>query len=258
MASFSLVVSSAFLLISCTEVTPFVRVEKPIATESKKEGDTSVFIGQNVGTWEVLTPDNTVRLGGITLPSTLVQSAILFDSSTSTVSLDMPGETKRSTFIEHLDLQFNVNGFMEDLPQPSFAVRFYGIDQSVQSAIDCSDSTEADTDKIPEGYVDDNRGCEGGVGTRMVVAEPPDDLDHPIPFARVNVLQYAGRMIGIEALITADKLLAKKSFTLYLPAPKILEANALYPTTLTGVYRKDIDSYDISIWGFTDLTATEE
>jgi hypothetical protein len=29
-------------------------------------------------------------------------------------------------------------------------------------------------------------------------------------------------------------------------------------TTLTGVYRKDIDSYDISIWGFTDLTATEE
>lgn len=226
-------------------------VTKTLKPESKILGSSKDSFGQKITSWEMLGQDNSVYLAGLTIPMNVIEKSSKSKQSTTIATLSFPEETRKTTFINHVDIQFSNIGVNADLQQPSFAFRFYGFEESTQSKINCKDNIETEASRIPEGYqLQLPSNCEQKIGKRFINSVLNQNSDHPIPFSRINFGYYQGNMISIELVVTAEQLMKKVSFTLFIPTPKSLGRNTLFPTAFIGVYQPQSDSYDFSMWSF--------
>ena len=231
------------------------RIAKVIVHEAKIDGSTGSMLGAQIGSWEVLDANKAVRLSGLSIPLKVFQNAMQSNHLSNVVSFNLPDDVKKTTFVDHIDLQFSPTGFTQDMQEPAFAFRIYSIPFSEEATINCPDPETVTGALIPTGYESVPSGsCIPQLGTRIAAQELQQDPDHPTPFARINFGYSKGNMIFIEPVVTVAKFLQDESFTLYIPTPTMLIHNILFPTTFTGVYEPDTNSYNLSIWEYEDLS----
>jgi hypothetical protein len=225
---------------------------------TKIEGAKEQIFGQNANSWEVLEHGETGRVTGLSLPLKAIEvTGTIIEGP---ISFDMPSDIKKSTFIDHVDVQYERKGLASNFTKPVFVFRIYGISKSEQSSIDCTDNAKINPDLVPDGYTDpsDSNGvCEKEIGRRSVAKSETENPDHPTPFARVNYGYYKGKIIFIEVVITVEELLQRNNFTINIPSPKIIGSDAQIPSTFTGIYQSESDSYDLSIWAFVNPDSSQ-
>jgi hypothetical protein len=242
-----------FLMTGCAQAPGTATSYTPAPLATKEEGATGSLLGEKMNTWEVIESNDGGRVVGLSMPLNLIEKAQ--NEAEGPISLQMPSDAQASAFVNHVDVQYAPTGIASDFQKPSFLVRFYNIGQPDQASINCTDSIKIDAGRIPDGYTNPSEkegSCEKRVGSRSSEISIKTDLDHPTPFGRVNFGYDKGKMIFIEIAITGEELQKRKDFTLFIPSPASLGSDAQIPANFTAVYQSKTDSYDLSVWSFSN------
>ncbi len=219
---------------------------------TKIDGASEQMFGKEISTWEVLERDKTGQVVGLTMPLSIVRA--IDKKSETSVNIAMPSDVKESTFIDHVAVQYEARGLNQDFQKPIFLFRFYSIDSEAVKAVDCADHTRIDGALIVDGYTNPSEDdvCKNGQGFVSVQKNMTEDPDHPSSFGRINFGYYKGKMIFIEVAVTLEKLQSEQSFTLTIPTPSKLGSDAQIPANFTGTFQAKTQSYDLSIWSFSN------
>lgn len=171
-----------------------------------------------------------------------------------TVSLPWDDVVRETTFIQHLQLDFNAHGHgppgRNDIAHVD--IHFQAISEDEREAIDCQGEPEIADDRLPEGY-----GAPG-------VAEPPfgscvrgmgihADDGYDALTANMIMGYHAGVLSFVEPMIDVEKLLAKETVELAIPRPALVGRATRYPTAFSASHDDATGSYVFAVTDFVDV-----
>lgn len=171
-----------------------------------------------------------------------------------TASVPWDDVVRDTTFVNHLQLDFNAHGHgppgRNDIPHVD--VHFQAITQEEREAIDCQGEPEIEADLLPEGFA------------APAVAEPPfgscvrgmgvhADDGYDTLTADMIVGYHAGALSFIEPMIDVEKILAQETIELPVPRPARVGRATRYPSTFTATHDAASGEYVFAVSGFVDV-----
>lgn len=235
-----------------------------IPHDDRTLGDAKNFYGSAVTPWAVVRDNGSVAGVGFSIPFAAIQSARTelrpgedpeqHDPSDS-VRLDLPEEIHGKTSIDHIDIDYAPIGHppvgIYDVPH--FDAHFYRIGPAEQARIDCSDDSPVDSTRLPEGFVLTKPGrpprgeCISLMGHRAFnIADRTLAKDgEGLKTATMVLGYYINRLTFIEPMIARSMLLNKKSMSIDIPRPAVVDGWTQYPAQANIVYDRADDAYDV-------------
>ncbi|MBW3623419.1 MAG: cytochrome C [Armatimonadetes bacterium] len=220
-------------------------------------GQSQNYFGGQVTTWAALSDEGTVEQVGFTLPLTSIQNASGHGPETMAV-LNFPQQVSAQTFVNHLNIGWNEHGHP---PQgvytvPHFDIHFYNQTPAQVQAINCTDTTAPEANRIPQGYALPPPTAPGSCVPQMGFhASPGSDFAPGNTFTRTMVLgYYGGRLTFLEPMVTRQQLLQKQSFSLAIPAPQVVGISTRYPARLQAEWDEDEQAYHFILTDFVSVT----
>lgn len=226
-------------------------------------GRSATVFGGTVSTWARL-HHGVVQEAGATVPLTTVinaPAAARQDHGGGTgpagawCVLPFPDAVRETTFLDHFQLHWNPAGHPPDrYAAPHFDFHAYGIAEAQVRAIGPTDTNVPAADRFPAGYT-----SPASVEEYQAQIVPEmgfhsldlSELTSPTPFGATMVLgYYGGSLIFVEPMVTADRLLARESFTLAIPRPPVLGRTTLYPTRCEARFNASQQLYDFVFTAF--------
>lgn len=240
-------------------------------------GETASLFDGDVATWSRFSADGTVTAVGATVQMATVRNAPVAEphtdedaeeghqhAETHSVRLDLPKTARKSTFFDHLQIDYNPAGHP---PAPyeraHFDFHFYGIDTSEQLAIDCTDRTMPPEALVPSGYQvlppkpeSEGGGCVPEMGNHAIDVNAPElREENPQPFTKTMILgYYGGHLTFLEPMVTKQFLMRRDGFAMAVPVPERLDRSTRYPTSFEAIYDAEEVAYRL-IW--SDFVALE-
>jgi hypothetical protein len=226
-------------------------------------GDQTDLFGAPVATWARLTGDGTAVEVGFSLSLAAVENAPTASvpgEEGYRVVLAFPPAVKATTFIDHLEIDWNPEGHppIGVYTVPHFDFHFYGVGQEEVEAVDCSNMALPGADQIPGNYVlpppgpPPEGGCVPMMGLHALdITSPELNPVNPAPFTRTMILgYYGGAQTFIEPMITREYLRGRQDFAQKIPVPSRLGKATRYPRIFTATYDASADAYRLACRDF--------
>lgn len=204
---------------------------------------------------------NKIRSITATVPVSVIQGApppgVMKWPPESNMVLPLPAEIRAATGVEELTFYWEPMGHPPGpFLTPHFDFHFYVIPEAERRAIDCNN--ERKPESLPAGYSLPDANIPG-IGLLKGLCVPSmgmhslldADAQGTKPFKATLVMGfYNGKPIFFEPMIARATLLEKKTFSLRIPSPSGLPANAHYPRHFKATYDESSKGYIFEFRGF--------
>lgn len=228
------------------------------------QGERQTINGAEVSSWARVDLTGQVTQAGLTLPMSSIQNA----SSTgahSVVQVSFPDRVQQTTFLNHVSIDWNPQGHEPPgrYDVPHFDMHFHGGTKAAANAIDCSDLSQIDPAKVPQGWVPPvppgapaQNFCVPTMGFHSLpeteFASP--GVIKPGHFDKVMIVgTYKQQFIFLEPMVTRELLLTKQNFTLPVPMPRNLGRTTRYPTKFEAVWDNAKNAYQFILSDFQQV-----
>ena len=226
------------------------------------QGECRKVNGADICSWGELTGQSLTAFGA-TVPMTAIQGAPADEPMVwppvASATIPLPDAVASGTGFKVLTVYWEAHGH----PPAPFAVphwdfHFYNNQTAADvAALDCADSLKPAA--LAAGYVLPDLEIPGiGMLKGLCVAHmgmhslPENEYNATKPFEKSMVLgYYHQKSIFVEPMIANAMMLAKKSFTLAMPAVPGMPAGSRYPTQFRADYDSTAQSYRFVFSGFT-------
>ena len=217
------------------------------------KGECRPVNGGDVCVWAETTNDTLVRFGA-TIPMQAIQNAPsdapMAWPPVADATIPLPDIVKTAAGFDNVTVYWEPHGHPPGpYASPHFDFHFNAISVPELAAIDCTDSSKpgnlAARYELPDVPIPDMGTlvglCVPGMGMH---AMPSSELHATVPFQKTMVLgYYHARPIFLEPMITREALLARRAFTLDVPAMRGLAASARVPTRFRAEYDRNAQEY---------------
>ena len=219
-------------------------------------GESQPLFGASLNTWAKLGADQQVSEVGFTMPLAIVEAAPTAGAP-SLVRARFPEAVARSTFINHLTVDYNPEGHPPEkvYDKPHFDLHFYAMPAAEVDAIDCADQTLPATDAVPAGFALLPPGtgeCVPKMGFHASsLASPELAPENPQPFNHTMILgYYGGKLNFVEPMVTREFLLTKQDFSYPVAKPASIGRATRYPTSFKATYDAEAKAYHFALSDF--------
>lgn len=226
------------------------------------QGSCGKVHGADVCTWGEMTGKSLTSFGA-TVPMAAITGAPadmpMVWPPVAAARIPLPAAVTTGTGITVLTVYFEPHGHPpKPMLVPHWDFHFYDIPAADVATIDCKDLVKATT--LAAGYTlpDMDLGpplgvlpgvCIPGMGMHSLLAT---DLSDTTAWSKSMVIGYNHqRPIFVEPMLANSTLLAKKSFTLAIPAVPGMAAGTHYPTQFRADFDSTSQSYKFAFSGFT-------
>ena len=217
--------------------------------------------GADVCTWGEMTGKSLTAFGA-TVPMSAITGAPadapMVWPPVAAATIPLPEAVTAGTGLKVLTVYFEPHGHPpKPMLIPHWDFHFYDITAADAAAIDCKDVVKPAT--LAAGYAlpDMDLGppigvlpgvCVAGMGMHSL---PATDLTDTTAWTKTMVIgYYHQKPIFVEPMLANATLLAKKSFTLAIPAVPGMAAGSHYPTQFRADYDSTAQSYKFVFSGF--------
>lgn len=227
-------------------------------------GESATMNGSPITTWATVDWRGRVTQVGVTVPLGAIRKAPV-QGAPSDLQLDFPEVVQRTTFLNHLGLDWNPEGHEPTARYgvPHVDLHFYTVNKAQLKAVDCRDLTQVDPASLPPGWLPPvppgappTAFCVPQMGFHSLPAtefSAPGKL-HAGTFDKVMILgSYGGKFTFLEPMVTRELLLTGQNFSLPVPVPQNLSQATHYPTRLNASYDRVADAYQFVLSDFRQV-----
>ena len=228
--------------------------------EKLVQGECRQVNGADVCTWHTMQGDRVVEFGA-TIPVKVAENAPadmpMVWPPKADATIPFPAEVKAATGFDNMNVFWEPHGHPPGpYLTPHFDVHFNTMDVS---KIDCADSTKPTA--IPAGYELPDVPipqlgtliglCVPGMGMHSLLAS---ELHSTALFQKTMIVGFYHKLpIFIEPMITKETLMARKTFSLDLPAVMGASPGAHFPTKFSAVYDSTAQTYKFTFSEFAGM-----
>ena len=217
------------------------------------QGECRPVHGSDVCVWSE-TADSRVRSFGATIPIGSIENAPadapMVWPPAANATIPLPENVAAATGFKVLTIYWEAHGHPPGpFLTPHLDFHFYAMTPAEIDAIDCADLTKPSA--APAAYELPDIEIPG-IGNLVGLCVPKmgmhalasAEMAATVPFTGTMVVGYnVGAPIFIEPMISKESLMARKSFTLAVPAVPGAPTGVLYPTTFRADYDSTANAY---------------